>query len=393
MDIQKIGIISLIKSAVTGQAVSLPANFDLELTWDMIKKHQITSMIYYGVSNCGLNMNPPIMKKLFSALCNCIIITEKQKIETDNVCKAFSENGIDHMLLKGAILREMYPQADMRLMGDVDIFIKTEQYDRIKKVMTQLGFIETTESDHEYIWKKNEIVIELHKRLIPSYNKDYYAYYGDGWKLAIPSGTMLHRYEMSAEDQMIYLFTHFAKHYRGGGIGLRHMTDLYVYRKSVGELDEEYLKEELQKLKIYEFYANIIKTIDVWFNDAAPDEKTDLITDAIFANGVYGLDFQRRIAETVILKKHKSPIKSERLQHIIRMIFPSLKNMRLKYSFLEKLPFLLPVAWLIRIFNIVFFKRKRAKKFWNDMKNISSENVSDYKRSLSYVGLDFNFEE
>lgn len=393
MDIQKIGVISLIKAAVTGEAISMPDGFDLELLWDTAKNHQITSMLYYGASNCGLDTNTPIMKKLFSALCNCIIISEKQKLETYNVCRAFGENSIDHMLLKGALLREMYPHADMRLMSDIDILIKTEQYDRINKVMTQLGFVEKAESDHEYIWEKSGIVIELHKRLIPSYNKDYYAYYGDGWKLAIPSSTLPHRYEMSAEDQMIYLFTHFAKHYRGGGIGLRHMTDLYVYRKSVGELDEEYLKEELQKLKIYEFYTNITKTIDVWFNDAASDEKTDLITDVIFTNGVYGLNSKRRIAETVILKKRKSPIKSERLQHIIRTIFPSLKNMRLKYGFLEKLPFLLPVAWIIRLFNIVFFKRKRAKKFWHDMKNISSENVSDYKRSLSYVGLDFNFEE
>ena len=46
------------------------------------------------------------------------------------------------MLLKGALLREMYPEADMRLMGDVDILIKSEQYDGIRQIMLDLGFEE-----------------------------------------------------------------------------------------------------------------------------------------------------------------------------------------------------------------------------------------------------------
>ena len=51
--------------------------------------------------------------------------------------------------------------------------------------MQNLGYSEGSESDHELIWRKgNKILIELHKRIIPSYNKDYYAYFGDGWQLA-----------------------------------------------------------------------------------------------------------------------------------------------------------------------------------------------------------------
>ena len=71
--------------------------------------------------------------------------------------------------------------------------------------MESLGFAEKLESDHELIWQKPSAYIELHKRLIPSYNQDYYAYYGEGWNLAKKcDGT---RYSMTDEDQMIYLFT------------------------------------------------------------------------------------------------------------------------------------------------------------------------------------------
>jgi len=50
--------------------------------------------------------------------------------------------------------------------------------------MADLGYEELYESDHELVWNHDLMRIELHKRLIPSYNKDYYQYYGDGWQLA-----------------------------------------------------------------------------------------------------------------------------------------------------------------------------------------------------------------
>lgn len=359
----------------------------------MVKKHQITSMIYYGVSNCGLNMNPPIMKKLFSALCNCIIITEKQKIETDNVCKAFSENGIDHMLLKGAILREMYPQADMRLMGDVDIFIKTEQYDRIKKVMTQLGFIETTESDHEYIWKKNEIVIELHKRLIPSYNKDYYAYYGDGWKLAIPSGTMLHRYEMSAEDQMIYLFTHFAKHYRDGGIGCRHVLDLWVYLRSFPNLDEAYIRTELRKLQLLEFHDNVRRLLNVWFEDGVGDDRTAVMTGFIFDSGSWGAAESHTLSQEVKRRRGISSFWDGKILSVWLLLFPTADDMTRRHPILEKAPWLLPVMWPVRWLDILLFKREKLGNEYREYLSTNAEKVDAKQRAMNYVGLDFHFKE
>ncbi len=393
MDIQKLGVISLIKAAVTGQASEIPDGFDLELALDTAKKHQITSMLYYGAANSGFDRTAPVMKKLFLDLCKCIAVSERQKFEVGSVLKAFSEKGIDHMPLKGTLLREMYPQADMRLMSDADILIKTEQYENIRPIMLELGFSESVESNHEYIWKKEGIVIELHKRLIPSYNKDYYAYYGNGWNQALPSETVPHRYEMSDEDQMIYLFTHFAKHYRGGGIGLRHITDLYVYRRFVGDLDEDYIRKELNKLKTYEFYNNITDTINVWFDGACANEKTDIITDVIFSSGVYGVDSQRRIAETVTLEKNDSIIKNAKQQRIFRLVFPSLENMKLHYKFLKKAPFLLPATWVMRLFKILFFKGNKAKRYYNNMKKISSKDINDYKRGLDSVGLHFDFEE
>lgn len=117
-----------------------------------------------------------------------ISLSETQITELVRVLDAFETHEIHHMPVKGAILKGLYPQAEMRRMGDADILINYEQYEDIRRVMADLGYEELYESDHELVWNHDLMRIELHKRLIPSYKKDYYQYYGDGWQLAKKNG-------------------------------------------------------------------------------------------------------------------------------------------------------------------------------------------------------------
>lgn len=386
-------IFTLVKSALLGEKLPLSEDFSIEEAAEIAKKHKIASIIYYGAINCGVDTNLEPMQELFMLSCRSMVISERQSHVITRLCSAFEENGIDYMLLKGSLLKKLYPKSDMRNMGDADILIKTEQYDKIKPIMIELGFAEKVESDHELVWKNPQLLVELHKRLIPSYNKDYYNYYGNGWQLANPSKDCPYRFEMTDEDQMIYLFTHFAKHYRDGGIGIRHLTDLYVYRNANPDLDEEYIKAELQHLSLSEFYLNILDTIDVCFGAGTPTAKTDYIIDTILNSGVYGTHDKRVIATTIKTSKTQNGSKNVKIKRIIKLLFPSLELMEYHYEFLKKVPFLLPVTWIMRFFKILFFKNRKALNFYNDMKNISANDINDYEDSLRFVGLDFNFKE
>jgi peptidyl-prolyl cis-trans isomerase B (cyclophilin B) len=110
-------------------------------------------------------------------------------------------------------------------------------------------------------------------------------------------------YNMTAEDNMVYLFTHFAKHYRDCGIGIRHLVDLWVYKYNNPSLDEEYINKELEKLQLDVFYSNIIKTLGVWFEDAECDDVSDFITQVIFSSGVYGKAENR--TKSIAIKERK----------------------------------------------------------------------------------------
>lgn len=392
-DSLKLGLIALVKSAITGEKQVLPPNFDIIDTVEIARKHQILPIIYYGALNCGVDGDSPTMQEMFNAVCKSMLISQRQMAAIKRISDAFDENGIEYMLLKGTLLKSLYPKSEMRSMGDADILIKLEQYEKIKPILSEMGYTEKTVSDHELIWTRPELYLELHKRLIPSYNKDYYAYYGDGWQLGKPLEDNKCRYVMTDEDQMIYLFTHFAKHYRDGGIGIKHLVDLYIYRRANPDLDEKYIETELTKLCLYDFYNNILKTIDVWFCDGKPSAHTELITEIVINSGAYGTSKNRNIAQAVRYLDSDKNYKLAKLKRYFKMTFPSWKVMKLKHSYLEKMPFLLPVAWVIRLFKIVVTKQEQVKVFHDNIQRITAEEFNDYEKTLHFVGLDFNFKE
>lgn len=386
MNETQIGIISLIKSAITGEKAVISKDFDWQNAIKVAKKHQIAPLIYYGLINSCIKVSEDLLSLLENTTCQYIALNHNQIFELENIYKAFNESGIEYMPLKGAVLKKLYPKPEMRVMGDGDILIKAEQYEIICEKMQALGFTEILESDHELIWNKSNLHVELHKRLIPSYNKDYYSYYGDGWKFAKSYTDSC--YKMSDEDTFVYIFTHYAKHYRDGGIGILHITDLYVLLISNPKLDKKYIETELNKLGLLEFYKNTLNTMGVWFDNKSENDISCFITDKIFKSGSYGTYVSHILSSAV---KASNSGGNVRIKKIFRLVFVPYVEMCRQYPIIKKAPFLLPVVWIVRIFNILFTKREKISARKKELKYMTEENIAEYKKELKYVGLDFDF--
>ncbi len=383
-------IIDIIKSATDGTKAVLPENFDWKECLETGKKHRILPLIYYGLQNSGITAPEEYSRIFETAEYRALALNTNQLYETQRLFQAFEKSGIDYMPLKGCVLKPLYPKPEMRMMSDADILVRKEQYPRIKNVMGELGYTEKVESDHEYVWYKNNILIELHKRLIPSYNKDYYAYFGDGWRLARKTDRDF-CYEMSKEDTFIYIFTHFAKHYRDAGIGLLHLTDLYVFIKNNPGINSEYLRSELEKLCLYRFYINIEHTLKVLFRGESPDEISDIITDSIFGFGVYGTHENHLLSAALKESAQSGSADNVRRRQLAAKLFPSYESMCKMYPSLSGKRVLLPFYWAGRGFEKIFFKRDAIKRQAEAVRLVSGDNIRSYSESLKKVGLDFNF--
>lgn len=390
MDAMQQGVIALLKSAVTQQACALPEGFDMEAAALQMQRHHMAPLLYEGAVLCGISRQLPVMQQMFQAYCRSMLVSEGQMRQVQRICAAFDEAGIDYMLLKGSKMKALYPKPELRTMGDADILIRMEQYDRIVPIMEALDFVAGVESNHELVWKHPSLFLELHKRVIPSYNRDFYAYFGEGWKLAVlHNGTC---YKMLPEDEMVYLFTHFAKHYRDGGIGCRHVVDLWVFLRSHPQLDEAKVKAALDKVQLRAFYENVRRLMAVWFENAPADEKTDFITDFIFASGSWGKG-ETHVVSSAIRENSRTGGSCPRLFYVLRLAFPGVKTLRYKYTVLQKAPWLLPMVWLYRPFHKLLNQqeRKTLKTHKRNWKLRSKENVRSRQQALEYVGLGYHF--
>jgi hypothetical protein len=295
------------------------------------------------------------------------------------------------MPLKGCNMKSLYPAPELRMMGDADILIRMEQYEKIRPILQNLGFEEKQETDHELVWQSKGLYLELHKRLIPSYNKDLSPYFGDGWKLARPMGGC--RYGMKPEEEWIFLFTHFAKHYRDGGIGCRHVADLWVYRRAHPEMDEDYVAAELNKLHLLEFERNIRCVTAAWFEGEQPDAKTQFITDFIFGSGSWGKAEDHLVSAGVKSVSETGSVARGRSKRILEAAFPSAQALQNRYPILKKHPQVLPLIWPMRWVTAVLFRRSNICAQREKIAAATPEKIKTYQEALHYVGLDFNFKE
>lgn len=391
MDTIQKGIIILLKSAVTEARLALPDDFEIETAYPQIQRHHMAPLAYDGAVRCGIDRKSEVMGKLFQNYLRAMRTSEKQMAQVERIFRAFDENGIDYMPLKGCKMKALYPKPELRVMGDADILIRMEQYERIIPIMQSLDMTAIKESDHELVWQNDALYLELHKRVIPTNHMDLYGQHQDGWEHA--KYRQGNRCSMTPEDEFVYMFTHFTKHYRIGGIGCRHIVDLWVYLRAHPDLNGDYVREELKKAKLLEFYENIRQTIAVWFENATVSEKTEFITNYIFDSGSWGTAESNAMARAVRFSKAASESTSGKWNYLRQTLFPSINQLQFKYQykFLDRAPILLPVVWIIRLFDKLINDPLAFRRQKKSLQVMTQEKIDDMQQALNYVGLDYNF--
>jgi hypothetical protein len=386
MNITYQGILVLLRSAITGEKLALPEGFDLAAAYGDIRRHQLVPLAYEGAVNCAVPMNLPVMAKLQDGYCQCLMRMTGQIQMVDRVLSAFEKAGIDYLPLKGCNLYSLYPKPELRIMADADVLIREEQREKIDPVMKALGFQESEESDHELNWKSDALYMELHKRVVPTYDEDYYAYFGDGWDKARHSTGC--RYRLSPEDDYIYLLTHFAKHYRNGGVGVRQALDLWVYRRANPRLDMAYIDTQLKTLRLDRFHHNMICLLGYWFENGEGNETSEFMGEFIFKSGVWGDVQSHYLAQEAKVQKGTSSFAAGRLKTILKVIFPSREYAQVTYPVLRKWPILLPFVWVVIWGRTLLFRRDALKRRKEQFTAVTGETLDAYRRSMEFVGIE-----
>ena len=128
-------LFTVIRAALTGCAGQLEQPVDYGAMERLGRRHQILPLLYVGLSKCGADaqMLRPIADRAMQAVC----FDQNQLYCLEQVRTLLTEHGLDFMLLKGSSLKRLYPSSELRLMSDIDILVREEQYERLRPLMRE----------------------------------------------------------------------------------------------------------------------------------------------------------------------------------------------------------------------------------------------------------------
>lgn len=150
------------------------------------------------------------------------------------------------VLVKGQGIAQCYERPLWRSCGDVDLLLSHDNYDKAKDLLVPLASsVETEWSYQKHLSMTiDQWVVELHgslrtqlsskvDRLIDQTQKA--VFYGGQVRSWMNGKTQV--FLPSADNDVIFIFTHFLKHFYKGGLGLRQICDwcrlLWTYRDSL----------------------------------------------------------------------------------------------------------------------------------------------------------------
>ena len=363
---------------------------DLVYIYKMSEIHHVVPMIYNATYNedffkeCDANFQAMFKSSAFRYIFSQIQRTNHFL----EVYKKLSEKNIKILVFKGIIFRNMYNNPDDRISSDEDILIKKEDYEKVKEFFLSEGF-EFIDKGEEcaYFSKSTGLCIEVSTSLFSHESKAYghlNKLFEDVFEKSIKINIdKIDILTLSHEQHLIYIVFHNMKHFLTGGFGIRQVADFSKYIETYGEyINWEKFWSDLKDLNYDTFALNLIEISLKYlgFNNdkiTYPDNITSfdelknsqkyyinsesLINDILDA-GVFGAStMDRKHTALMTLDAVEDKKKSNRL----KAVFPNVNYLKDNYTYLQKYPILLPVAWGQRILS--YLKKNKTSSYINTM--------------------------
>ena len=325
-----------VKNGVTPE--NLPALYKLG------KRYEIAHLIGEALQNNGLLTDGSDAQKRFMKERSGVIFRYGQmQYEIEQISAVFRENHIPFVLLKGAVIRSLYPEPWMRTSCDVDVLVRKENLDDgVRLLQEKLGYRYERTGNHDVtLFAESGVHLELHYRLGSRRDKwnDVLAKVWDFIELD-ENG----EYRLSKEMFYFYHIAHMAGHFQFGGCGIRTFLDLQLLRKN-NSYDEELLTRLLQEGGLLTFHNAVCQVANCWFGEGTRTELVENVEEYVLSGGLYG-DMANRVA----LYSEKQ---GGRWKFLKTRIFLSYEKMQFQYPILQKHKWLLPLYQVKRWFRLL----------------------------------------
>ena len=196
-----------------------------------------------------------------------IVKDTNQTIEIEKILNAFEENHIKTLIVKGAVIKDIYPQNYMRQMCDIDILVEPDNFKKAAKIMKDMGYQKYYNYEKHLIFTKDPfIIVELHRKLILKKEIIGFDYFKDVWPLSVKYKNYENIYQLDVNNAYVFCLVHILTHFKFSGITAKDILDVYLYNETYKDaLDYNKLSQIFKELEILDFAENIKNIAYKWF--------------------------------------------------------------------------------------------------------------------------------
>ncbi len=379
--------VECVKRGIKNQKVDfVPEGLDYKTLFNLCTAHSMSVVVLKAVENVKEKLFPPFLRVLEMAIQHEVRLDIQSEYDINTVLTAFEKNGIKHMPLKGYHLKKIYPSTDMRFATDCDVLIDVDQIKKVRKLVKELSLQTKRHDEHHDIvfYPTTRTFFELHKTIFVGPLEKYFGVQNKGFDRAELKEGYNYFYQMNKEVFYISILGHSAYHFaESAGVGIRHLTDIYLYRKTF-ELDEKYLNAELEKCGLLQFKNQFEKVANYLFDDAEADEFTKKLAEHILESDI--LSNEQKKSASDVASNAGDDGENAHKKTVWKKIFLPTEQMKFAFPVLKKAIWLLPFCHVYRWIKVIFTRPKSISKI-KRMQEVSQSELDYMKEIRSGLGI------
>ncbi len=297
--------------------------------------------------------------------------------EKEKVFAGLEENKIWYLPLKGCIVRDYYPEPNLRQMGDIDVLIGEEDAEKIRVMMTKLGYKCKSFGiiHHDEYYKAPFYNYEMHRALFMDTDERWVNYYSNVREKLVLKNGKAYEYVFTKEDFYLYFFMHAFKHFTGSGTGIRTLVDLYLYMSQC-DLDFAYIEQETDKLgtkqeekRFRELTMKVFSPESGGLDMTLTNEEDETLYLLLVASVYGGMSLRVRSNMQKAMKGKKG--KNSKFRYVIRRVFQVPERYSRMYPRLYKHSLTRPLLVFVRFSHgLNGQKLKTLRKEWSILKKM-----------------------
>ncbi len=340
---------------------------------ELASEHHVLPMFFEAVYRCPAfrSVDPALEKwarqQIRTNVGRQMAATEEFLRVYEALCKA----GTRPLVVKGIVCRELYPMPDWRRSGDEDVLIDPKEYWLCKRTMSDFGLLPADEQEDGYEvpfrQEKGPLYIELHRSLFPPESTAYGYFNGffEGARQRAVAVTVQNQqiWTLCPTDNLLYLILHAYKHFLHSGFGIRQVCDIVLFANAYGsEIHWQQVLEGCKTVRAEKFAAALFAIgqerlifdpdsalYPACWREISVDHRP--LLEELLHCGIYGqIDPARVHSSNITLDAVAAQKQGRRAKAgLVASLFPPARSLTGRYPYLQKRPWLAPVAWVSRI--------------------------------------------